>query len=155
MHSEGCLLVCSLLASSPRSHRPGRHHPCSELQHSCYQVSFLYRGLHGQGCVLKSLGPRLSEISQLASTVGLVGPLAKRAGVYTCMMAGSQWQLQIEQENGPRDGAVALKGWRGEEIHREGEDIAPQGPGGPGWRRGLAEHGKRPWLFSTAALGCE
>lgn len=43
--------------------------------------SFLDLGLHGQGCVPKSLGPGLSESFQPASAAALAGPLARRAGV--------------------------------------------------------------------------
>lgn len=84
--------------------------------------------------------------------MGLVDPLAKRASVVS-MMAASQWWLQIEEQHGTRDGAVALQGWRGEEMHREGG--CSFRTWGPGWRRGLPEQGNHPWLFSTTVLGHE
>ena len=65
-----------------------------------------------------------------------------------CTTAGSQWQLRKEQENRPRDGVGALKGW--------GWD----GGCSPEFRGALSGGGacpstEPPGLVSADALDCE
>lgn len=145
----GCLLACSLPACQSLSHCPGSFQPCSELEvflcHCVLSWVFVYRDMFPKALAHSSL----EVCSQHVLWVG--SPSGQKADVE---ITGSQWQLQIE-ENVLRDGAMALRGWGGEEMHREaGLSPSVYGPY-PG--EGPAQAWGQPHLqlFSADAFGCE